>query len=257
MTRHMDFEGIENFRDFGGYSTSCGRGVPHGRLYRSGAHHAATDADLERLAGLGVAAVVDLRQPHERARDPSRRWPGFAARVIENDLTSEHPDWLLKLAACDLSAEWFFEDTKAFYRHGPLEPRHIQLFSSYFHALAEAEGPVLVHCAAGKDRTGMVCALTHHIAGVHPDDAMADYLLTNDEARIERKIEALIPYFAEHLARPVSYEATRTACSVHPAYLEAAFEVMAEHHGSVDGYLERALGIDGPLRERIRGRLLG
>ena len=256
MTRHIDFEGIENFRDFGGYATACGRGVPHGRLYRSGAHHMATDADLERLAGLGVEAIVDLRQPHERARDPSRRWPGFAARVIENDLVSEHPDWLVKLQACDLSPEWFFEDTRAFYRNAPLEPRHIQLFAHYFHALAEAQGPVLVHCAAGKDRTGMLCALTHHITGVHPDDAMADYLLTNDEARIERKIASLIPYFAEHLARPVTYAATRMACSVHPAYLEAAFEVMAEHHGSIDGYLEQALGVDGALRERIRDRVL-
>ena len=256
MTRHIDFEGIENFRDFGGYATACGRGVKSGRLYRSGAHHTATEADLARLADLGVATVVDLRQPHERARDPSRRWPGFSAQVIENDIVSEHPDWLVKLQACDLTAEWFFEDTRQFYRHGPLEPRHIQLFGAYFAALADAEGAVLVHCAAGKDRTGMICALTHHIAGVHHDDILADYLLTNDEARIERKIASLIPYFTEHLQRPVSYEATRMAVSVHPAYLEAAFEVMSEVYGSVDGYIERGLGVDGAARERIQERLL-
>jgi protein-tyrosine phosphatase len=257
MSRHIDFEGIENFRDFGGYATACGRGVPHGRLYRSGAHQAATDADLERLQELSVAVVVDLRQPHERQREPSRRWPGFAGRVIENDLVSEHPDWLVKLKTADLSANWFFEDTRQFYRHGPAEPRHLQLFGAYFRALAEAEGPVLVHCAAGKDRTGMICALTHHIAGVHPDDAMADYLLTNDETRIRRKMAVLAPYFREYVGRPVSEEAVRMAVSVHPAYLEAAFEVMSEGFGSVDGYIEKGLGVDAPARERIRERLLG
>jgi protein-tyrosine phosphatase len=257
MTRHIDFEGIENFRDFGGYATACGRGVPHGRLYRSGAHHAATDADLERLRELSVSVVVDLRQPHERQREPSRRWPGFAGRVIENDLVSDHPDWLVKLQTCDLSANWFFEDTRQFYRHGPVEPRHIQLFGDYFRALADADGPVLVHCAAGKDRTGIICALTHHIAGVHPDDAIADYLLTNDEARIRRKMDALEPYFREHLGRPVTDDAVRMAVSVHPAYLEAAFAVMTEAYGSIDGYLETALGVDARARDHIRERLLG
>jgi protein-tyrosine phosphatase len=256
MTRHIDFEGIENFRDFGGYPTACGRGLQRGRLYRSGAHHQATEADLARLKALGVTAIVDLRQPHERTRDPSRRWRGFDARVIENDLVSEHTDWLVKLRANELTPEWFFEDTRQFYRHGPLEARHIELFTRWFHALAEADGPVLVHCAAGKDRTGMICALTHHLAGVHPDDMIADFLLTNDETRIERKMESLAAFLAQALDLTISEAALRTAVSVHPAYLQTAFEVMAESHGSVDGYLEQALGVDAALRDRIRERVL-
>jgi protein tyrosine/serine phosphatase len=256
MTRHIDFDGIENFRDFGGYATACGRGLKRGVLYRSGAHHLATEEDLARLKALGVTAIVDLRQPHERARDPSRRWSGFDARVIENDLVSEHTDWLVKLRANELTPEWFFEDTRQFYAHGPLEPRHIELFSRWFHALAEAKGPMLVHCAAGKDRTGMICALTHHLAGVHRDDMIADFLMTNDEARIERKMASLAAFLAEALQLTVPDAALRTAVSVHPAYLETAFQVMADAHGSVDGYLEQALGVDSALRARIQERVL-
>ena len=57
MTRHIDFDGIDNFRDFGGYATACGRGVKAGQLFRSANHHRATDADLQRLRDLGVAVM--------------------------------------------------------------------------------------------------------------------------------------------------------------------------------------------------------
>src|ERR1700720_2789102 len=91
--RHLDFEGIENFRDFGGYATVSGRSMKRGKFFRSGAHATATDGDLSRLSELGLVAVVDLRRTEERQRDPSRRWPGFLAEVVENDIASEHPDW--------------------------------------------------------------------------------------------------------------------------------------------------------------------
>ena len=256
MTRHLDFDGIDNFRDFGGYATACGRGLKSGRLFRSANHHRATEADLERLRSLGVALVVDLRQPTERLREPSRRWNDFGASVIENDLVTEHPDWTTTLREADLSAQWFLQDAVAYYRRAPHEPRHIALFSRYFRALAASDGSLVVHCAAGKDRTGLICALTHHIAGVHSDDALADYLLTNDETRMERKMSFLGPWLQETIGRIPSDDALRVAVSVHPSYLEAALAVIAERHGSVDGYLEEVLGVGPALREQVRERVL-
>jgi protein tyrosine/serine phosphatase len=257
MTRHIDFEGIDNFRDFGGYATACGRGVRQGRLFRSANHHRASEQDLQRLRELGVAVVVDLRQPQERTREPSRRWDGFAAQVVENDIVSDHPDWTTSMRSADLTPEWFFADALEYYRRAPHEPRHVDLFKRYFRALAQSDGALLVHCAAGKDRTGLICALTHHIAGVHPDDALADYLLTNDESRMVRKISFLGPWLQELVGRTASPEALRVAVSVHPEYLKAAFDEMLAAHGSVDGYLEAVLGVDGSLRERICDRILG
>jgi protein-tyrosine phosphatase len=256
MTRHIDFEGIENFRDFGGYDTVHGRPLKRGLLYRSANHAYATDADLARMSELELAAIIDLRRPEERAKEPSKRWPGFGAAVIENDILSDHADWTSAMQGAEVNADWFFNDGMAYYRRAPHEPRHIDLFRRYFHTLADATGPIVVHCAAGKDRTGLICALTHHLAGVHADDLMADYLLTNDESRLARKISFLGPWLRDTVGKTVDEAALRVAVSVHPEYLETAFAVIREAHGSLDGYLSDVLGVDAALRERLQARLL-
>src|SRR5690606_22800178 len=153
MDRHIDFDGIENFRDFGGYATACGRGVKRGMLFRSANHARATETDLARMAELGIAIVVDLRRTHERAREPSRRNERFAAQVLENDLGLQDDPWGQSLRGVEPTAEWFRQDALTFYRTAPFEEAYLDLFSRYFRALAAADGAVLVHCAAGKDRT--------------------------------------------------------------------------------------------------------
>jgi protein tyrosine/serine phosphatase len=145
----------------------------------------------------------------------------------------------------------------AYYRRAPFEPRHIDLFSRYFRTLAEADGAIVVHCAAGKDRTGLICALTHHVLGVHADDIMADYLLTNDESRMARKMAFLGPWLRDTVGQTVDEAGLRVAVSVSPAYLETAFAVIREAHGSLDGYLSQVLGVDEALRGRLQARLLG
>lgn len=256
MTRHIDFEAIENFRDFGGYDTAHGRPLKRGVLYRSANHAYATDADLARMRDLGLAAIIDLRRPDERAREPSKRWPGFGAAVVENDILSDHPDWLAAMGERTPDAAWFIEDGIGYYRRAPYEPRHIDLYRRYFHTLADAEGAIVVHCAAGKDRTGLICALTHHLAGVHADDIMADYLLTNDEARIARKMGFLETWLRDVGGKTVAEDALRVAVSVRPEYLETAFAVIRESHGSLDAYLAAELGVDAALRERLHAKLL-
>jgi len=257
MTRHIDFEGIENFRDFGGYDTGHGRPVKRGRLFRSANHAYASEADLGRMRDLGLAAIVDLRRSEERAREPSRRWPGFGAAVVENDILSDHADWVQAMKPVEVvDAQWFWDDAMAYYRRAPFEPRHIDLFRRYFGTLAEADGAIVVHCAAGKDRTGLICALTHHVLGVSQADLMADYLLTNDESRMARKMGFLGPWLRETVGKTVDEAALRVAVSVSPAYLETAFSAIAEAHGSLDAYLSDVLQVDEALGERLRAQLL-
>src|SRR5204863_8011057 len=104
------------------------------------------------------------------------------------------------------------------------EPRLVDLFGRFLRAVGEAEGCVLVHCAAGKDRKGLACAYLHHIAGVHHDDMIADYLLTNDDARLERKAAAAGAFVERLLGRRPSDEALLAWVRVYPEYLDAAFD---------------------------------
>ena len=257
MTRILSLQGVPNFRDFGGYATACGRGLKPARLYRSGNHHRATDADLETMAGLGLAFVVDLRRRSEREREPSRRWPGFAATVIENDIGDMGKPWEEELKGADPTPEFFRGVARGWYRRNPFEPRLIDLYTRYFDALAEGDGAVLVHCAAGKDRTGLLVALTHHIAGVHRDDLVEDFLLTNSSPSNPSQAPLVAALIARHTGRTPSDEAVRTAMGVQAADLEASFEEIDARYGSLDGYLEAALAVDARKREAIQAKWLG
>jgi len=256
MTRHIPLQGVENFRDFGDYAAGVGR-LKRGVLFRAAHQAEATDADLETLAALGIVTLVDLRRPNERQHSPSRRWTGFSAQVIDNDLgvTSSDP-WLEFMMSAELTEASVQGYMDEYYRRLPFKERHIDLFRRFFLALAEAKGPALIHCAAGKDRTGVLAALTHHIAGVSDDDVIDDYLLTNDPGRFERRGVGFQDYVEAHTGRRPSEAAIRAAMGVEARYLAAAFEVIKAEHGSLDGYLEQAVGLDAATRDRVRAHIL-
>ncbi|MDR3514137.1 MAG: tyrosine-protein phosphatase [Caulobacteraceae bacterium] len=255
--RILKLEGVVNFRDYGDYATAAGARIHPGRLYRSAHHGRATDADLEAIAGLGIAVVVDLRRPNERHREPSRRPPGFAAEVIETDVGDLDEDpWWDFVKSSDLSEQAFHDYLMGYYRAAPFESRLADLYSRYFAALAEAEGPVLIHCAAGKDRTGILAALTHHLIGVHPDDIVADYLLTNEAIGFEQRMPLMMQAIAEGVGREPSPAAVKVAMGVDEAFLEAALSQIEAEHGTIDAYLKDALGVDSAMRAKVEARLV-
>ena len=257
MTRAIKLIGIDNLRDFGGYETACGRGLKRGLLYRSAHHHGATDEDLEALAALNLAVIVDLRRREERTSQPSRRHLGFAGQVIENDIGDDDGGWEAMLRGREPTAALFHQESLAWYARCAFEPRHVDLYARYFAALAEADGPVLIHCAAGKDRTGLLAALTHHVAGVGQDDMLADYLMTNDLDFHRLRAPSIAAIIARHSGHAPSDEAVRAAMSVQAGYLETALAAIRERYGSLDAYLEQALGVDPGRSAAVRARLLG
>ena len=256
MTRHIPLQGVENFRDFGDYAAGQGR-LKRGVLFRAAHQAEATDEDLVAMAGLGIVTIVDLRRPNERERDPSRRWEGFAAEVIDNDLgvTGEDP-WHTFLRSSDLSVGAIRDYLVEYYRRAPFKARHLDLFRRYFQALGAARGPVLIHCAAGKDRTGLLAALTHHVAGVADDDVIDDYLLTNNEERFVRRGPRFAAIVETATGRRPSDAAIRTAMGVEADYLATALAEMKGQYGSIDGYLESAVGLDAAGREAVRAHIL-
>ena len=253
--RIQRFDALDNFRDYGDYAVGAGR-VKVGRLFRSGHHARLSAPDLERLDALGIATVVDLRRPSERRAQPSKRPVGFAGLVIEsrNDDGGEPPH-ITFLKSGDLTPDSGRRFMTGTYRRLPFEPAHLDLFGRYFTALGEGEGPVLIHCAAGKDRTGMLAALTHHVLGVSRDDMVEDYLLTNAAVDLEGRAPVIARQLEDMSGRLPSRDAVVAFLGVEAAYLETALDEIAARHGSVDGYLEQALGVDAALRDRITARL--
>jgi len=254
----VEFEGVSNFRDFGGQPTEDGRHVRAGLLYRSGHLGAVTDADLQRLAELDFALVVDLRRAAERKREISRRPTAFRAKVLEHagPLEAALAPHLTFLAVPDATPELVTQQMTTGYRGYPFDPHYVALYRDYFAELPHLDGRVLVHCHAGKDRTGVLCALTLHVLGVDREAIFEDYLLTNRRGRADARLEEMRAKFKRDRGKPVDDALLKQLMKADRVYLEAAFDSMAGEHGSVDAYLAERIGVTPEVKAGIRERLL-
>jgi protein tyrosine/serine phosphatase len=253
-SRILALEGVNNFRDYGDYAVSGGGRVRRGVLWRSGQHVAATDADLETIDELALATVTDLRGDSERTLNPCRRHATFTAQVLTCDGETAELASHIDAAQGVLSEDDARQAMRRLYAGMPYRPNLVAVLRRHFAALAAGGGASLVHCFAGKDRTGLSVALTHYLLGVHPDDAMADYLLTN-AAMAGRQFRGNAGQGGARYAG-LSEAASRALGGVDPSYLEAGFAAIRASHGSLDAYLEQALGIDRAALEAIRANYL-
>jgi protein tyrosine/serine phosphatase len=256
-TRILSFDRVDNFRDFGHYGSRFGGRMSAGKLFRSGHYADATGTDLGRLAGLGISVITDLRRPTERRRDLVPIISGAAVHIIENDhgdqTESPHIEFLRQT---DLSADSIGAYLTSYYVNAPFELRYRDLFARYFRALATLEGAALIHCTAGKDRTGILVALTHDLLGVHDEDIAADFLLTNQLMQVEARLTSFRPVLQGLTGRTPTDAAVRAFLGVDWEHLHAMLVDLRQKHGSVEGYVRRVLGIDSDTLERIRSRCL-
>lgn len=258
MTRDrlIDFERVLNFRDFGGYDTPNGA-VARGKLYRSASFHDASDADIAKLEAMGVRFLVDLRRSEERNHEPNR-WPGEKCRSIVNDegaAAMALPPHLAALLQSDLSPASVKQYMTSLYREIPFDPRLVRLYRDWFSELGEG-GAGVVHCAAGKDRTGIACALTLLALGVSEDDVFADYEFTNQAVDIETRMPRIQQRMEERLARKLDPDALRPMLGVDLDYLRATFAEIGARQGRVEKYLDEVLGVGARERDALRARLL-
>jgi protein-tyrosine phosphatase len=239
-TRLLDWEGGLNARDLGGYATEDGRETRWGAVVRSAALAMLTESGRAALADYGVRAIVDLRLPGELDREPNPfAEPGDHGIVYTNvsilDPAAGFPPDTITLAENYL---WSLE-------------RFAALVGTAVAAVARApEGGVLIHCAAGKDRTGLISALLLGAVGVPAATIADDYALT---------AELLRPRDLEWLENGPGERAEREAMLARFApTAEVMLEVLAqltERHGGVEPYL-LAAGVSRGDLERLRERLL-
>lgn len=241
-------EAGSNLRDLGGWPAADGRHVRTGLLFRGPALAGLTAPDLATVAALSLDAVVDFRSPDEQAARPARlpcrrlvSLPVETTVVAElrdiarrGALTGEDADRLMRQAYAGLATE-----VDATWR-------------ALFALLRDpATGPVLFHCSAGKDRTGVAAALVLGALGVSRGDVMRDYLATNRDWRREGIADrAHGPEWGDPTAVPDSL------LRASPALLDHAIDTLERAHGSLDRYLETALGLAPPDLAALRDRLL-
>jgi len=132
-----------------------------------------------------------------------------------------------------------------------LAPRLGELFA----ALLSGEVPTLVHCSAGKDRTGFVTAMILTALGVRHEAVLQDYLHAAAPAQLVRNRARTAQIMEIVLGRPLAPAAVDALSGVEPQFLEASFTAIARDHGSVDAYLERG-GIDSAARQALAARFL-
>jgi len=255
-------ESAPNFRDIGGYATADGATVAKGRIYRSQVVAAPTPSDNETLRRIGVRYVCDLRGSRERANAPSR-WPEGHPPLERNlDIGVDvraGSERLLAILIEDPTAAGVRRMMELNYSllPGAFADGRLGLFLDDL--LQGDKFPAVVHCTAGKDRTGFVCAMLLLALGVPRETALHDYMLTERFIDFDTMMANSAHYLKAIVGDRVEpdEDMLRMLCGVEPDYLNASLSVIERDFGSVEGYLAQTAGFDAGKRERLRAMMLG
>lgn len=252
----INLTGLANMRDLGGTPVAGGGQIRPGRLLRSDNLQDLTPDDIAELVERrGVTDIVDLRsdvEQHITGPGPLRQVTSlthhhhslFRSRevAVEDALVLPWRDEDVRRPTAKDSNHW----TNHYLGYLADRPDSI---SAALRVVAEADGGAVVHCAAGKDRTGTVVALALSVAGVAEEDIVADYVATAE--RIERVVERLstTPAYADNLrGRPLAEH------TPDPETMPRLFAAVREEFGSVEGFLRQQGWGEADLA-LLRGRL--
>lgn len=273
--RHLPMSATANFRDYGGYLTQSGRQVMWGKLFRTGHMGEMNDRDIAVLSQLNIQAVCDFRRPEEAAKQPSLLPQGLQPTAIPIspgsaiDLFSAISDQAIDEAKIDA----FMQDI-----NHDLVINHQPSYRAMFdQLLASADAGSIIHCSAGKDRTGFGGLLLLSALGVSDDDIMADYLLTNQYVNIEREIARWTANYGTDqtetgIADSDKVKAAREAINAHQgefnhqalavilkvkaSYLQTAINTIKAEFGSTISYLEQQIGLSSSELSRLKAAYL-
>jgi protein-tyrosine phosphatase len=242
--RHHPFEGCFNFRDIGGYPAADGRRIRWGRYFRAGRQDRMTDRDLERVAELGITTQIDLRKPEE-VRDQGRGPLESLGAAYHNIavIPDGGTDQLARLVGdTGISGERYL----GYLSFGTESwNRMFEIFGS------AASHPILIHCTAGKDRTGVSTAFLLSVLGVDRTLIEADYVLTN------RDVPRQVDFLERTMGLPEGVDrATMTRLAGVPENAIGDFlDGLDERWGGPIEYL-REIGIDDTTMEAVREAFL-
>lgn len=242
--RELAWEGLLNVRDLGGHTTEEGGETKYGRIVRADSVRRLTDAGWEALVAYGVRTVIDLRTDEELAADPPAELPVDVVHVATLEEDADVFAQADKASNDAVSSAMATRDVYLIF---------LERFQANFaRAVAEIarapEGGVVVHCAGGKDRTGLVTALLLRLAGVDAETVAADYALSEERLRPRHDL-----WLAE-AATEAERERIRRIAVTPPDAMTEVLEELERRYGSIEGYLQ-AGGLSDEDLARVRSRL--
>ena len=228
-----------------------------GRLFRSGDHSEANALDQAVVAKLGLAAIADLRSKMEREESPNLLPEEFKGKVYINrgDTQVSTPHLVGSEDGQSPSQAEVRERYITIYRGFPVTESIVGSLKAYFSSVLETDGAVLVHCLAGKDRTGIAVALLQRLLGVSLKDVMDDYVSTNSSGDVEARINAQAGYMLKHNPN-LTADAIKALLSVEPGYLLSFFDAIESTHGSVSDYANNTLGVSLSDQAELRAKFI-
>ncbi|HIG39754.1 MAG: tyrosine-protein phosphatase [bacterium] len=242
--RHHPFEGCFNFRDIGGYEAADGRTVRWGRYFRAGRQDRMTSDDLDKVKELGIRTQIDLRRPDEALDQGRGPLEGLGANYENIAVIPEGgTDQLSRLVGdTGISGKRYL----GYLGFGP--ESWIRMFEIFAKSV---DHPVLVHCTAGKDRTGVTTAFLLSILGVERALIEADYILTN------RDVDRQVTFLENTVGLPegMSREYMMRVAGVPEDAMSDFLDGLDENYDGALGYL-RSIGIDDEIQETIREEYL-
>jgi protein-tyrosine phosphatase len=253
MERRLGMHGTPNFRDFGGYPTVDGKAVKWGYLFRSGQLSSLSEHDLELLGSLELGLVCDFRRQEEQDGDPSRlpghQPPRIASLPIipgSNARFFEQAEG--KMADRQAMFDFMLDINRDFVE--AQAPTYARMFREILH---EPDTRFLVHCAAGKDRTGFAAAIILLALGVSRDVVMRDYMLTGFYFHPDKEIDRLRQ---KYQMQQLDAQSILPMLEVHEGYLARALLAIDQSYPNVEVYLEEALGVGPQELQQLRAQYL-
>ena len=252
--------GAANFRDIGGYPTQGGHKIKQGVLYRSGELSGLTPSDGQTLANLHLQYEIDLRTDSERAANPSQ-WGDSAPRLISisvgqpaaaSPMTKSQLDRMSQLKTAADAKLLMQQATARIAVDGAAE------IGQVLQRLAANDLPALLHCTAGKDRTGVTVAILMTILGASRDDVYREYLRSNEsvQAQIDRQqARAQSGHDSIGLGK-VDPSALRVLMGTAPENLDASFAAIDAKYGSFAAYITDGLHLTPAQIQSLRNNLL-
>ncbi len=240
--RHLNLAGASNFRDLGGYPARDGRTVCWRQIFRSNHLGHLTEADIEVLRPLGLKSAFDFRGTEERVAALCGL-EEISVHSLPIEPTVVATLRARRAAGVALSSADALDVMRESYRN--YVRYNTPSFRALFTHLLEDRAPLVIHCTAGKDRTGFACALILHALDV-PDDLIAeDYLLTNRFYRRDPSASSDLPE-----------EVSQVLASVQTSFLTTAFEAISADYGNLENYFSEGLGLGAQEHAWLQARYL-